>query len=180
MIILHIGASASKSSCRELLQEEAGGEVGDLMDRLLAHMDEQAAEIKRLQALREAEWEKWDGQVKSYEMMISDLRGLAQMAAYWRHVAIEERAARLLDARAAWHITDIGAAREQATRELETESSKHFSAATKMISMTDERRAALDRAARFIMWADHAGHLREGVASKDAEIIRGMLAEAER
>ena len=70
--------------------------------------------------------------------------------------------------------------RDLAARELESESSKHFSAATKMISMTEERRAALDRAARFIMWADHAGHLREGVASKDAEIIRGMLAEAER
>ena len=74
--------------CRELLQEEAGGEVGELMDRLLAHIDEQAAEIKRLHAVREAEWSKWDQQVKSFEMMISAIR---EQAAYWRKKAIEER-----------------------------------------------------------------------------------------
>ena len=44
--------------------------------------------------------------------------------------------------------------------------------------MTEERIKALDRAARFIAWADHAGHLRGDVASNDAEIIRSMLAEA--
>ena len=44
--------------------------------------------------------------------------------------------------------------------------------------MTEERTKALERAARFIAWADHAGHLRGDVASNDAEIIRSMLAEA--
>ena len=44
--------------------------------------------------------------------------------------------------------------------------------------MAEERINALERAVRFVEWADHAGHLKDAVASEDAEIIRAMLAEA--
>ena len=44
--------------------------------------------------------------------------------------------------------------------------------------MSEERIKALDRAARFIAWADHAGHLKDDAASGDADIIQAMLAEA--
>ena len=53
-----------------------------------------------------------------------------------------------------------------------------FAASSRAWVVTEERIKALDRAARFILWADHAGHLKGDAASSDIEVFQVMLAEA--
>ena len=102
-------------------------------------------------------------------------------AARWQAVAKEEHAKVLCAARLSvcCHYDDIDEATmiEEVTDEDRQQAAAALGCSPRAWLMTPERIKALDRAARFIAWADHAGHLRENIATRDADILRAMLAE---
>ena len=109
------------------------------------------------------------------ESLMEDGNALRAEAARWQAVAERECARRLCS--------------EESGLDWETMSSGHvihfhnraaaaLGCQPRAWLMSEERIKALDRAARFIAWADHAGHLKDDAASGDADIIQAMLAEA--
>ena len=125
------------------------------------------AECKRLEA--EAQ-DYHDQKEAALSQLVRERQELQAEAARWQAVAVRERAKNL--------VLNGGAEVYHPSRECMERAAAALGCQPRAWLMSEERIKALDRAARFIAWADHAGHLKDDAASGDADIIQAMLAEA--
>ena len=163
------------NALRSRAQKAEAAAIDDRAQYLLwldANPDCKAWNFDELEQAKQEEYRKQAMESLKMEepWAIIQLREARAEAARWQAAAIRERAIII-------HIAYGDIEIEPSESDLEI-AAADLSCSQKAWLMTEGRIKALDRAVRFVAWADHAGHLKDAVASEDAEIIQVMLAEA--